>query len=236
MQFANNSPVVYDDGPFAARGEISIVRDQHEGGAHAPVQPKNQLYDLLARLAVEISGGFVGEQDLRLRRKRPCQRHSLLLAARKLAWYVVMAAREPNARKGAGRALEGIAAIEEFERQGHILNRGHGWDQMKGLEYDADGVATDFGKLVLGRLRKIVTGDENPARGGRLKAYHHHQKRRLSRAARAYQRNGLALGHRKVYASQDFDWPRPAIERERNVLKIYGQISAGGRGLEGKSQ
>ena len=107
---------------------------------------------------------------------------------------------------------------------------------MEGLEHDADGVAADFGQPVLAQPREIVAGDKHPARCRGLKAGHHHQERRFSRAARANQRDGLALGHRKVYASQDFDRPRPAVKRERDVLQADGQLRAGGGGQRGEMQ
>ena len=38
-------------------------------------------------------------------------------------------------------SLEGIGAAGELERQRHVLQRRHGRNEMKALEYDADMVA-----------------------------------------------------------------------------------------------
>ncbi len=90
LQGPNDPPIVDDDGTLAARRELRIVRNQHERCAHAAVQPKNQVYDLLAGLAVEIAGRLMGELVFRLHRKRPGKCQALLLAARKLAWRVMV--------------------------------------------------------------------------------------------------------------------------------------------------
>ena len=59
-------------------------------------------------------------------------------------------------------ALESIAPVEEFERQRHILDGGHGRDQMEGLKHDADGTASHLCQLVLVHSREVLAGDEHP--------------------------------------------------------------------------
>ncbi len=45
---------------------------------------------------------------------------------------------KPDLGKRRARRVEGIVAVEEFERQRHVLERGHGRHEMEGLEHDAD--------------------------------------------------------------------------------------------------
>ena len=117
----HDAAIVDDDGALAARGEARIVGDEHERRAHAPVQPENQVDDLLAGLAVEIAGRLIGEQDLGLRRKRPRKRDPLLLAARKLAGHMMMPPESPTlASASAARSNAslgpGIRAAEPHSR------------------------------------------------------------------------------------------------------------------------
>ncbi|MNP69064.1 hypothetical protein D3C76_1651100 [compost metagenome] len=55
--------------------------DQHQGGAALLVQFEQQVADALAGMAVEIAGGFVGEQHRRLRGEGAGDGHPLLFAA-----------------------------------------------------------------------------------------------------------------------------------------------------------
>ncbi len=72
-----------------------------------------------------------------------------------------MPAGKPHARQRFARARERIGPAQEFERQGHILNRGHGWNEVEGLEHDAGFAAPDGGKPVFAGLREIVARDEH---------------------------------------------------------------------------
>ena len=69
---------------LAAPRQAVLMRDQEQGGAAFGIQREQQIGDGRAIGAVEIAGGFVGEQDLRPRRQRAGQRHALLLAAGQL--------------------------------------------------------------------------------------------------------------------------------------------------------
>ncbi len=50
-----------------------------------PMQPRDQFKNQFSGAAVEIAGRLIGQQHLGLGNERPRQRHSLLLAAGKLA-------------------------------------------------------------------------------------------------------------------------------------------------------
>ena len=64
--------------------QFRVVRDQHDGGAAPPVDVNQEIDDLVAGAAVEISGGFVRKQDRWIVRQRARDRDALLLAAREL--------------------------------------------------------------------------------------------------------------------------------------------------------
>ncbi len=115
-------------------------------------------------------------------------------------------------------AFECIGPIEELKRQRHILDRGHGRDQVKGLKHDADGAASHLGKFVLAHSRKVPARDDHLPRCCAFQPRHHHQERGFAGAARPNQRNRLSFRRRKVYAAQDIDRPRSALESKRHAL------------------
>ena len=68
----------------ATRGEIRIVRHQHQRRAAGSMDVEQQVDDLSTGRAVEIAGRFVGEQQRRIVGERASDRDALLLAAREL--------------------------------------------------------------------------------------------------------------------------------------------------------
>ena len=66
------------------------------GGARLLVELGENRHDLVAHLAVEVSGRLVGEQDAGPADDRSCDSDTLLLATRKLARPVVHTRAESN--------------------------------------------------------------------------------------------------------------------------------------------
>ena len=60
------------------------------------VDLEEELVHLLARARVEVAGGLVGQEELRLEDERARERHALLLAAGELAGAVEHAVREAD--------------------------------------------------------------------------------------------------------------------------------------------
>ena len=61
--------------------ELVIMRDDQESRTQFVVQIEEQIRHFVARLAIEISRGLIGEQDARLVGKRARDSHALLLTA-----------------------------------------------------------------------------------------------------------------------------------------------------------
>ena len=72
----------------------------------------------------------------------------------------------PTSRKQRHGRREGVAVAGELQRQGHVLQRGHGRDEMEGLEQDADPIAPEQGEPVLVETAQIDAVDQHLA-GGR---------------------------------------------------------------------
>jgi len=61
------------------------VRDHDQTGSLAPTEIEEQLAQPFAPLAIQVTEGFVGENDLRSVHERPGHRHPLLLASGEFA-------------------------------------------------------------------------------------------------------------------------------------------------------
>ncbi len=98
-----------DDAPATPRQRL-FMRDQKQRRLCARMQREDQIGDFGARCAIEIAGGFVGEQNLGPRRHRARQRHALLFAARQLARIVIDARAKAHRIEFCARLLERIAS------------------------------------------------------------------------------------------------------------------------------
>ena len=79
---------------FCLTGEVRSVGHHHNGSA-LMVQVFQQRHYLLAGFTVQVAGGLIGQDDGRIVRLRPCNRHALLLAAGELVGEVVQAISQP---------------------------------------------------------------------------------------------------------------------------------------------
>lgn len=174
MDRPNDFAVLHRDGSLAARGKLCVMGDEDKGGARSSMERKNQIHDLRSCLAVEIPGWFVREQNLWLRGKGAGKRDALLLAAGKLARNVMMAGGKTDFGKRRFCTRVRVLPVEEFERQCHILDRCHGWDEMKGLKHDADCLASYFREPVLTQASEVMAGNHNLACRSSLQTGHNH--------------------------------------------------------------
>ena len=80
--------------PVAHLCEFFIVRDDEEGLSEFFSQPEEQLMEFFGIGRVEVAGGFVGENDLRLVDQCPGYRDALLLTAGKRSGFVIHPVRQ----------------------------------------------------------------------------------------------------------------------------------------------
>ena len=151
-----------------------LIMGDDNNGVPLPVERIEKAENLLARLAVEVSGGLVREDDRRVVHERPRDRDPLALSAGKLAWAMIEAISKVDALK---RALRSTAALVGRnppinERQLDVPERRGAWEQVKRLEHKADFLIADRGELVIGHgadltsvqtvrtLRRVVEASE----------------------------------------------------------------------------
>ena len=73
-----------------------LIVSYHDDRATGSIELLEKRHDFFTRLAVEISGGLVGEDDGRVVHERPGDRNALLLAAREFTWLVVEPVAQPD--------------------------------------------------------------------------------------------------------------------------------------------
>jgi hypothetical protein len=96
------------------RGERGVVRRHHSGDPALVHQIGDEIHHDLRVLAVQLSGGLVGEEQARIRHERPRDAHPLLLPAGQLLRELVRVIRETDRAEGlthplvaAGRGTDG---------------------------------------------------------------------------------------------------------------------------------
>ena len=77
------------------------------------------------------------------------ERDALLFAAGELRRIMMQSVAEPDRLQLLRRALRSVGIAGKLERDGDVLERRHGRDQMEGLEDDADLAAAEAGQRVL---------------------------------------------------------------------------------------
>src|SRR5262249_24183826 len=90
-----NQPIAHDYVALRVSGDVLFVGD-HDDRDAALVELLKYCHDRDAGAAVEIAGWFIGEQYLGLIDQGAGGGDTLLLAARKLTWIMVLATGEPN--------------------------------------------------------------------------------------------------------------------------------------------
>ena len=111
-----------------------------------------ELEDLVARLAVEVAGGLVGQQQRRPLDQGPGDGHPLALAAGHLVGAVAHAVGQPDPGERFGRAaapLRGRDARVD-QRQLDVPQGRLPGQELEGLEHEADLAAPDPRQLGLG--------------------------------------------------------------------------------------
>ena len=107
----------------------------------------------------------------------------------------------------------------ELKRNGDVLQRRHGRDEVKGLEYNADLTAAKARQRILVKVREVRSRDHDRAGVGAFEPRHHHQQRGLSGARGSDESNGLAARYFKIDVFEDMNTGGAPAEREIDLRK-----------------
>jgi len=176
------------------RGDLGIVRDEHDGAAVLAEFAK-EAKDGVAGVRVEVAGGLVGEDDARAVDQSAGNGGALLLAAGELAGPVFGAIGQVHRLEGGQRALSALlarnAAVDH--RQLYVLHHVELGQQIEELEHEPDLAVANRRKLPRRRSfdHHIVQPDGSVS-GGIQAAQDVHQ-RGLPASGRADNGNEFAL-------------------------------------------
>ena len=142
--------------------DVRVVRDHQDGVARVVQFAKDLKDDLFVRF-IEIAGGFVGQDDLRLIDQSARNGHALLLAAGELGREMCHSFAHAHAAQGFLRLLF-IRHAVEILREHHVFECVQIRNEMKLLEDEADffGAITDQS-----RSREVWRDRCRPQRRGR---------------------------------------------------------------------
>ncbi len=165
------------------------MRDQNRGRAALAGEVKERFAQLRRRHFVEMAEGLVGEQDLRLHRKRARDRHALAHAAGQFVRIGIgeLTETEPVQPGQAALALFVLRQADKLEWKPRIVERRAPGQQPVLLEDSRDAPAEG---VKIG-VRAFVA-DVNGAFGGGLQPDHQVEKRRLAAARLPDDRNDFA--------------------------------------------
>ena len=193
---ADDLAVVQLDDALAHRvDDLLVVRGHHDGGAGA-VDGVQHLHDAQRRSRVEVAGGLVGQQDLRMVHVGAGDGHALLLAAGQLVRVVAFLAGQTDRlqhlrHQGANR---GAAGADHLQREGHVLPDRLVVEQLVVLEHEADRPPV-LRHLTVGQTAQVVAGHADLAVRRLLLAQEQAQQRGLARARCTHQKHEVAAFH-----------------------------------------
>jgi len=161
-----------------------------------------QLHDLAAARAVQVASRLVREDQPRLAGERACDRDALALASGELLRRAEQALAEADAFEPRARSSLGVAHADAAQHQldRRVLDRGDAGHQVVVLVDEADVPEQVVAYLVLRQRGQVAVLVANGAPLGRQQRRDQQQQRRLAGAARAQQRNHLALRDRQADA------------------------------------
>ena len=123
--------------------DVAVVGDHHDGGAGG-VEALEELEDFVGRFAVQVAGGFVGQDDGRFVQQGAGDGDALLLAAGELVGHFVRLGGHADGRKDLGDAAVNLpfffpagSAEDEFQ----VVLHGAVCQELEVLEHHADAAA-----------------------------------------------------------------------------------------------
>ncbi|AIB13926.1 hypothetical protein ABAZ39_18485 (plasmid) [Azospirillum argentinense] len=157
-------PVADEDAAMASGGDRWVMGDDDDRGADVPIEGDQRGHDVLGRLAVEIAGRLIRQQNGGLTDQRPGDRHTLALAARHLVREMVQAVGQTDLfQSGLGtrqRLPPEHSPIQQ--RHGDVVERRQAGKQVKRLEDEADFPVADVGEVIAGSRSKVAPTEQQP--------------------------------------------------------------------------
>ena len=206
--FAAGVTVVVGEANLTAPDRVAVFEELREIAAPASqavgvfVQGLQQLEDLLARLAVEVAGRLVGQQQRGMGHERAGERHPLLLAARQRPGPMRDARQQSHAREQFLGARMAFRRRPPGDTQRHldVFERGELRQQVMELVDEAEVHVPPAALLGRAHLREVAAFQRDAPGGGPVEPAQQVQQRALARARGADDRDEFALSDFKIDA------------------------------------
>jgi hypothetical protein len=174
----------HHDLPLGPERDVGFV-GHHDDGAAFIIQPPQQRHDLGAGRRVEVTGRFVGEDDLGVVHHGAGDGNTLLLTPRELERAVVQSLTQPHAN-GHLFALLAIGGIHPpqagavVQRQFDVLEHRVLGDQVVRLEDEPDLLVADVRELRVAHLGDVGPPEDVLPPGGPIETPQQVQQRALA--------------------------------------------------------
>jgi len=148
------------DDAVAITRETLVVCDHDDGGTLL-VEAGEDGHDLFAGVGVEVTGGFVGEDEFGSVGQGACDGDALDLSAREFAGAVIESASDAHGGGGDASAFgpDGTrdATVDEGERD--VFGSGGVSQEVEGLKDEADATIADSGEVAVVETGDGLTGE-----------------------------------------------------------------------------
>ena len=188
------------------RGDFRVVR-HHDNGVAIRIKLADDFHHVFAAAAVERARRFVRKDDFAAVHQRTGDGHALLLAAGKFARLVFLFAFQPQFVQQHIRAAAafGVADAGIYGRQGNVVARRNGAEQVVALENKAEAFAAQRGQFVRRHFGGFGAGDGISAAGGRVQQAENVHQRGFAGARLPDNGDKIALFDGKVDVFQHVD-------------------------------
>ena len=144
--------------------------DDDDGDSVFVVEVGDDVEDFGSVRGVEVSGGFVGEEDGGFFDEGAGDADALLLTAGEFGWSMVGAVTEADEGQGVFGAVATVGPVAVHHGEFDVGECGETWEEIVGLEYEADFSAADVGEAVVGHCLDCLAVDVVGAFAGYVEA------------------------------------------------------------------
>src|SRR5947199_1689550 len=179
------------------RGGMRVVGHHHNRLAEVLVQTFENLQNLSGRMAVEVAGRFVCQQQRRIADDGASNGDALFLSARKLLGKMVGAVFQVDELQRGHHVITALLRVElgQQQRKFHVLKGGEYRDQVERLENVADVRIAPVGRLFVIEPENVLPQNQQLACSRAIDGRDHVQQRGLPRAGRPHEREKFATGN-----------------------------------------
>jgi hypothetical protein len=173
--------------------QFGVVRDHYQNGFLSLLQFNQQGRDGVGGLLIEVPGGLITQEEMRLHDQGPRQCDSLFFPAGKLGWPVFHSILKAYLSNQFASALFGMVTVFRNQRRGeHILDYGTLRQQAVILKDETNALVSEDGQLAGRELKWILTVERNHAFAWRFERSENVKQSALAAARWAHDRGGFA--------------------------------------------